>query len=72
MSHEEGTKLRERLRSSASAVNIQYLPVSLMSTSSCLHLLPRLPVPIFPSITMTYFNSGSEVQMYDYERNRGF
>ena len=45
-----------RLRSSASSFNLQYPLFSLKSTSSCLPLLPRLPVTsilpsVFPSTT---------------------
>ena len=39
-------------QSSASSSNFHYLLMSLKSPSSCLCLLPRLPVsPIFPSVT---------------------
>ena len=45
-----------KVRSSASAFNLQYSLLSLRSLNSCLHLLPHLPVTfispsIFPSIT---------------------
>jgi hypothetical protein len=45
-------RVLQRVRSSASSFNLQYLLVSLRSSSSCLHFLSLLPVPsIFPSVT---------------------
>ena len=44
-------KIPHTERSSAASFNLQYPVVSLMLSSSCLRLLPRLPVSsIFPSI----------------------
>ena len=41
-----------RVQSSAASFSFWYLLFSLISSSSCLRLLPRLPIPsIFPSIT---------------------
>jgi len=45
-----------RMRSSSSSFSLQYPLISLRSSSSCLRLLPRLPVtyiipPFFPSMT---------------------
>ena len=37
-------RVLHRRRSSSSSFNLQYLVVPLMSSSSCLRLLPRLPV----------------------------
>ena len=45
----------KKVRSSASSLTFQYLIVSLRSSSSCLRLLPRLPV--FPSIITSIFHS---------------
>ena len=44
------------IRNNVSSFSLQYLVISLRSSSSCLHILPRLPVTfilssIFPSLT---------------------
>ena len=43
-------RVLHRMRSSVSSLNFQYLPVFLGESSSCLRLLPRLPVAILLSI----------------------
>jgi hypothetical protein len=55
-------------QASASFFNLQYPLVSLRSSSSCLRLLPRLPVTsILPSVlpTITCFLEGSSRARYD-------
>ena len=46
-------RILHRVQSSGSSFNFHYPPFSLRSSSSCLPLLPRLPVvsSIFPSVT---------------------